>query len=110
MWASGSGPAERVGHAHARFDSLEGVTLAALRAALEEAAWTVTEDQFDPASQHHMETVFTTGNGAMCLRGAFEEGYPGDMPACFMHRVWDDMPVNFTELANLPEWWGIDWR
>ena len=108
MWAIGLGPAARVGHAHARFDSLQGVTLAALRAALEAASWTVVENQFDPAGQHHMETVFTSGNGAMCLRGAFEEGYPGDMPACFMHRVWDDMPVNFTELANLPEWWGVD--
>jgi len=44
----------------------------------------------------------------MCLRGAFEEGYPGDMPACFMHRVWDDMPINFTELANIPRWIGVD--
>ena len=108
MWAVGLGPAARVGHAHARFDSLQSVTLAALRAALEDAAWTVVEHRFEPAGQHHMETVFTSGNGAMCLRGAFEEGYPGDMPACFMHRVWDDMPINFTELANLPEWWGMD--
>lgn len=108
MWAIGLGPAERVGHAHARFDSLQGVTLAALRVALGNASWTVSEASFDPAGQRHMETVFTTGNGAMCARGAFEEGYPGDMPACFMHRVWDDMPINFTELANLPEWWGIE--
>ncbi len=108
MWAVGLGPAERVGHAHARFDSLQGVTLASLRAALENASWTVSESAFDPDGQRHMETVFTTGNGAMCARGAFEEGYPGDMPACFMHRVWDDMPINFTELANLPEWWGVE--
>ena len=54
-----------------------------------------------------METVFTIGNGAMCSRGVFEEGYPGAMPACFVHRVWDDMPVNYTELANIPAWWGV---
>lgn len=108
MWAIGLGPASRVGHARARFDSLQGVTLAAIKSALEDASWTVAEARFDPTGQHHMETVFTSGNGAMCVRGAFEEGYPGDRPACFMHRVWDDMPVNFTELANLPEWWGID--
>ena len=66
MWAVGVGPEERVGHAHARFECLEGVTLAALRAALENAAWTVREAVFDPTSQRHMETVFTTGNGVMC--------------------------------------------
>ena len=31
MWAIGLGPASRVGHAHARFESLAGVTLAAMR-------------------------------------------------------------------------------
>ena len=25
-----------------------------------------------------------------------------------MHRLWDDMPINVTELANLPRWWGVD--
>lgn len=108
MWAVGLGPVERVGHAHARFDSLEGVTPAAIAAALENAAWTVAEAAFDPEALQHKETVFTTGNGAFCLRGAFEEGYPGDMPACFVHRLWDDMPINFTELANIPRWWGVD--
>ena len=108
MWAIGLGPAERVGHAHVRFDSLEGVTLATITAALEKAAWIIAEPAFDPARQQHQETVFTIGNGNFCVRGAFEEGYPGDAPASFMHRLWDDMPINFTELANLPRWWGVD--
>ena len=88
MWAIGLGPAERVGHAHLRYDSLAGVTLADIRAGLETAAWTVAETAFDPArpsgaapdQQHHQETVFTIGNGNLSVRGAFEEGYPGDMP------------------------------
>ena len=80
MWAIGVGPVERVGHTHARFDSLEGVTLAKVLAALEDAAWTVAEPAFDPAHQHHRETVFTIGNGNFSRRGAFEEGYPGDKP------------------------------
>jgi len=108
MWAVGLGPQERVGHAHVRFDSLEGITLAAVLAGLENAAWTVAEAVFDPANQLHKETIFTVGNGAFCARGSLEEGYPGDMPACFVHRVWDDMPINFTELANLPRWTGVD--
>ena len=107
MWAIGLGPQARVGHAHARFDDLDGVTLTAIMAALMEASWTVAEPVFDPARQHHKETIFSIGNGYQCVRGAFEEGYPDDMPACFVHQVWDDMPVNFTELANIPRWWGV---
>lgn len=114
MWVVGIGPAERVGHAHARFDSLECIRLADLLVALArhapEAAdrtWVVVENSFDPATQHHKETVFTNGNGYLSTRGAFEEGYPGERSACFAHRVWDDVPIFFTELANLPRWWGL---
>lgn len=108
MWAVGLGPAERVGHAHLRFESLAGVTLADIRAGLEAAVWTVAESAFDPAGMLHKETIFTTGNGNFCARGCFEEGYPGENAASFMHRLWDDMPINITELANLPRWWGVD--
>lgn len=108
MWAVGLGPAQRVGHAHLRFDDLGGVTLADIRRGLDAAAWTVAESAFDPAAMQHKGTVFTTGNGNFCVRGCFEEGYPGENAASFMHRVWDDMPINITELANLPRWWGVD--
>ncbi len=108
MWAVGLGPAARVGHAHLRFEGLAGVTLADIRAGLAAAAWTVAESAFDPAAIRHKGTVFTTGNGNFCVRGCFEEGYPGENAASFMHRLWDDMPINVTELANLPRWWGVD--
>jgi len=70
--------------------------------------WTVRQRSFDTARLHHQETVFTTGNGNLSVRGNLEEGYPGENAASFLHRVWDDMPVHTTELANLPRWWGID--
>ena len=79
-----------------------------LAPAVDPAGWQIREEAFDPDSQHHGETVFTIGNGQLCVRGSFEEGYPDDRPAAFMHRVWDDMPVSVTELANLPRWWGVD--
>lgn len=66
--------------------------------------WTITENSFNPASQHHKETIFTIGNGYLCTRGAFEEGYPGESRATFVHGVFDDVPVSFTELANAPDW------
>jgi len=66
--------------------------------------WTVSEDAFDSHKQHHKETAFTIGNGYLSTRGAFEEGYPGDRRATFIHGVFDAAPIVFTELANAPDW------
>ena len=66
--------------------------------------WIVSEDSFDPAKQHHKETIFTIGNGYLSTRGAFEEGYVDDHRATFVHGVFDDVPIGFTELANAPDW------
>jgi kojibiose phosphorylase len=66
--------------------------------------WKITEDAFDPQKQHHKETIFTIGNGYLCTRGAFEEGYPGDRRATFAHGVFDAVPISITELANAPDW------
>jgi trehalose/maltose hydrolase-like predicted phosphorylase len=70
-------------------------------------SWTVTEDAFDPNQLHHKETIFTIGNGYLSTRGAFEEGYPDDRRATFVHGVFDDVPIAFTELANAPDWLPI---
>ena len=69
--------------------------------------WLVSEDSFDPRKQHHKETIFTIGNGYLCTRGAFEEGYPGDHRATFIHGVFDAAPIVITELANAPDWLPI---
>jgi kojibiose phosphorylase len=50
------------------------------------------------------ETVFTIGNGYLSTRGTFEEGLLGDLPATFIHGVFDDAPLVTTELANAPDW------
>lgn len=108
MWTVGLGPGERVGAAHAVLADLTEVDVDRLLAIVEVAAWSVGEATFDPGRLRHQETVLTIGNGNYCVRGSFEEGHPGEHPASFMHRVWADMPVQVTELANLPRWWGID--
>ena len=69
--------------------------------------WRVVEHTFNPEKQHHSETIFTIGNGYLSTRGAFEEGFPGDSRATFIHGVFDDVPVVFTELANAPDWLPI---
>jgi trehalose/maltose hydrolase-like predicted phosphorylase len=66
--------------------------------------WHITETEFAPQALHHKETVFTIGNGYLGTRGAFEEGYPGDRPATLVHGVFDDVPLVYTELANVPNW------
>ena len=75
---------------------------------VEDAGWIVAQTAHDERDRAHMETVFTIGNGNFCTRGSAEEGHPADSRATFMHRVWDDMPVSVTELANLPVWTGLD--
>jgi len=66
--------------------------------------WSISEHQFNPARLHHQETIYTLGNGYLSTRGAFEEGYPGDWRATFVHGIFDAAPVVFTELANSPDW------
>ncbi|OKH16105.1 beta-phosphoglucomutase [Nostoc calcicola FACHB-389] len=66
--------------------------------------WILTETQFDPDQLHSKETVFTIGNGYLGTRGSFEEGYPHALPATFIHGVYDDVPVMYTELVNCPDW------
>jgi len=66
--------------------------------------WILTETQFDPDQLHSKETVFTIGNGYLGTRGSFEEGYPSALPTTFIHGVYDDVPVVYTELVNCPDW------
>src|SRR5689334_14591017 len=70
--------------------------------------WKIIEENFDPNKQHHKETVFTIGNGYLSTRGAFEERYPAEMRATFLHGVFDDAPVVLTALVNAPDWLELD--
>ncbi|MCB8945442.1 MAG: glycoside hydrolase family 65 protein [Ardenticatenaceae bacterium] len=109
MGALALGPAERfagvVGGRFAHRLHLQGITLEELETAVNpNPDWIVHEASFDPQTQNHKETIFTIGNGYFCSRGSFEEGYPGESALTFAHGVFDDMPISFTELANLPNW------
>ncbi|MBE9005392.1 beta-phosphoglucomutase [Fortiea sp. LEGE XX443] len=66
--------------------------------------WSLIETQFDPEQLHSRETIFTIGNGYLGTRGSFERDYPRELPATFIHGVYDDVPVVYTELANCPDW------
>ncbi len=66
--------------------------------------WILIETQFDPEHLNAKETVFTIGNGYVGTRGSFEEGYSRGSPATFIHGVYDDVPVVYSELVNCPDW------
>jgi len=88
-----------------RRDNLISVTLDELLAAAQlDETWTVYQPRWEPDKLRHMETVFTIGNGFFASRGSFEEGYPGDLSFTLAHGLYDDVPIVFTELVNLPNW------
>lgn len=66
--------------------------------------WSIIEHEFIPEKINHSETIFTIGNGYLGTRGTFEESDPYEVRSTFLHGVFDDVPVVFTELANLPDW------
>ncbi|MBC1257846.1 glycoside hydrolase family 65 protein, partial [Trichormus variabilis] len=66
--------------------------------------WILTETRFNPEQLHSRSTVFTIGNGYLGTRGSLEEGHARGLPATFIHGVYDDVPVVYTELANCPDW------
>ncbi len=70
--------------------------------------WTISEASFEPRRLRHNETVFTVGNGYLGTRGAFEEAYPGDQRTTFVHGVFDNLPIFFSELVNFPDWLELE--
>jgi kojibiose phosphorylase len=113
MWALGIGSKERVGRAHASFSdthALSDANLEAVIAELESArqGWVIAENKYAPASLGQKETIFTIGNGYLCSRGVYEERHPAETRTTFIHGVFDDMPISFTELANVPDWTNLE--
>ncbi len=66
--------------------------------------WEIAENAFDPKQLREQETVYSIGNGYLGTRGAFEEGYPGELASTLISGLFDDAPVVHTELANTPNW------
>ncbi|RME51494.1 MAG: glycoside hydrolase family 65 protein [Caldilineae bacterium] len=113
MWAVGIGPADRVARAHLHYPHTQALAQADFLDAIarrqaDRQGWVLTETEYTPDRLGHKETLFTTGNGYLCTRGAYEERYPAETRTTFAHGVFDDMPISFTELANLPDWTNLE--
>ena len=77
------GPAERFALIEARYgpiprrDDLNGLQLAEIETAARRAVtWSVSQNQFNADQQHHMETVFTAGNGYFAAGAALKKAIP----------------------------------
>ncbi len=75
-----------------------------------DTAWLLREDEVDHLRLNSQETLFTIGNGYLGTRGVFEEGFPGELRGTFLHGIFDDAPVGFTELVNVPDWLNLEIR
>ena len=70
--------------------------------------WKITENSFDPRRLRHFETALTQGNGYLGTRATFEEHFPGEQRSTFVHGVFDDAPIVFSQLVNFPDWAQLD--
>lgn len=112
MLALGIGPVSRVGAADMVVTDLAHTSLAEVLETLggplqpeRPGQWQVVEKDLPQGKMvRSRETLFTIGNGYLGTRGSFEEGFPGDQPATLIHGVFDDAPVVYTELVNVPNW------
>lgn len=105
MVTVGLGSEEQVGGGDMVLPDLDAIRIVDLTRA---ATWRVSEDTFEPGRQHYIETIFTQGNGYLGTRGTFEERFLDDRQATFVHGIWDDVPIVFTELANAPDWTALE--
>lgn len=65
--------------------------------------WKIIEESFQPEHNLRNESIFTTGNGYIGLRGNFEEGYAGpkgnSVPGTYLNGFFDSEPIIYGEEA-----------
>jgi beta-phosphoglucomutase len=111
MTAVGVGPAERVGHAHHRFDTTEQVDLVEVVPADAQQldagpvlgdGWVVVQDHHDPEHVANIATIHLTGNGYLGYRGTLPEWGAAATVGCTVSDTWDNADGKWTELCNVP--------
>jgi len=69
----------------------------------QQRTWQISDTLFNPFKLSHTETIYTTGNGYMGLRGTFEEGYPGEIVSTLVHGVYNHAEGELVpDLVNFP--------
>ncbi|MDI6600258.1 MAG: glycosyl hydrolase family 65 protein [Thermoanaerobacteraceae bacterium] len=64
-------------------------------------SWKVRENSYDVSKNFQDETIFSTGNGYMGMRGSFEEGYFGpddsSFNATYINGFYDEYKISYPE-------------
>jgi len=89
--------------------SLDGIIAAAAAPAapVDDPAWRLEVEDYDPKREREVESWFTVGNGRTGTRGALEEGGgPESLPALYVAGLfgWDPSEQAGPELVRGPEW------
>jgi alpha,alpha-trehalose phosphorylase len=61
--------------------------------------WRWVEKQFNPKLLVQMETLFSTANGYLGMRGVFEEGTPVGQNGTFINGFYESWPIVYAEEA-----------
>jgi trehalose/maltose hydrolase-like predicted phosphorylase len=82
--------------------------------------WEVIENGFNAERNMASESVFCLGNGYMCIRGFFEEGYPNEdtTRSTFIAGFYEELvntydivrpkaPLTYKKIINTTDWSGI---
>jgi len=72
--------------------------------------WLVVQQGYRPDETLKYETLFTLANGVWGTRGAYEEEVPQSYPATYIAGVFDRAMTFNEELANAPNWLGLEVR
>ncbi len=111
MTAVGTGPEERVGHAHHRFDATRDVDLTVVCPPAEARVangpmvadgWVVIDDRHDPDQVINVATSHLTGNGYLGYRGTVPEWRASATVGCTVSDTWDNADGKWAELCNVP--------
>ncbi len=64
-----------------------------------EDPWKIIETRFSPKFLPQTETIFTTSNGYLGIRGVFEEGKPSNKDGTFINGFYETWPITYVEEA-----------
>jgi 1,2-alpha-glucosylglycerol phosphorylase len=111
MIAVGTGPQDRVGHAHHRFATTRDVDLTVVCPPAEARVgtgpmvadgWVVIDDHHDPEQVINVATSHLTGNGYLGYRGTLPEWRASATVGCTVSDTWDNADGKWSELCNVP--------
>lgn len=81
-----------------------------IESVLSSSDWLIVQKGYRPDETPKYETLFTLANGFMGTRGAYEEPVAGGYPATYIAGVFDRTVTFSEELANAPNWLGLEVR